>query len=173
MIHVCYSWSVCVHLFTCALICSDFTARHYTVSRKRVNFGDLYLQGAWIKFVYFFCTQYKSMRKLCPCLIWRVCLCYLDSAPAIQRHQHFHHCLPLQSTVPYFLNFSRNLLFVQPSFRNVVVSCPALHLFVVQSFCQNVVFLAEQSHHCLQTEWVIDVQIALLPSLHFCGKLNR
>ena len=45
---------------------------NYIVSQKCINFGNLHLQGAWIKFVQFCCKASEYLRKLCPCLIVRV-----------------------------------------------------------------------------------------------------
>jgi len=85
------------------------------------NFGDLYLQEAWVKYVQFSCAASKRLRKLCPCIILRV---RLSVYVILTQHQRFSdvvlHCLPLPrhlSNVRYFLNFSSNLVML-------VILCP-------------------------------------------------
>ena len=45
--------------------------------KKQANFGDLYLQEEWIKFVQFYWKASEHFQKLCSCLILCVCSCYL------------------------------------------------------------------------------------------------
>ena len=92
-------------------------------------------------------------------IVCRVCLCYLDSASAIQWHQRFHDCSQcIACRWCRLYQLSSNVLFVQLLFRNFVTNCPALmsllftHSFLfIQSFNQNC--LAAWSH-CFHSKWV-------------------
>ena len=63
------------------------------------------------------------------------------------------HCLPLLSTIQYFLHFRSNLLFVQPLFWNYHKLPNIIFILLVHSSMKNFVFLAG-GIHCLQSDWV-------------------
>jgi len=153
MLHMALGSTLHVQVFLYRMLCIflQFIVLSYSVSQKHANFGNLYLQVAWIKHVQFCCKISQQLIKLYPCLIFMrplmlSCFMFLTLHHAvIQRRHRFHQCvqcvdmsLPTHlSTVPYFLNFSSNLLmlfFVQLLSRNSVTNCREYILLFIQTF---------------------------------------
>ena len=112
-----------------------------------------------------FLQSIRRHSQLCPCLILPVRSCCFDLTTSKFSSVRTMLCLPLPLFGHLsFINYSSNLLFVvQILFRNFVIKCLALYLFLyMQSSNQNFRLFAEQSH-CLQTDYRVTYKFH-----HFC-----
>jgi len=133
----------------------------YTVSKKHTNFGELCLQGAWIKIVQFCCKASEHFPKLCPCLRLHFRSSYLGLCSWLSTMQQFkvsisvHNALPDAARTPVGCTI---FLFSQlqqpvattlypPFVWKLCHKLPSIiSLLFIQNFSQNFGFLAEQSH---------------------------